>query len=629
MWFCPKGYEKPVIDLNQVYLDTLKGDLEKDEARITLVKFLRNNLTFTTELLTGIQLAPYQEVNLKGMLNRNYAMCVWGRGIGKTFTAAVYCILQTIFEPNTNILIAGPTFRTARFIFNHIEKIADSPDARLLFQALGAKSKRSDEFEWRINGGSIRAIPLNGEKIRGFRANILVIDEFLLMPEDIVKNVLMPFLVAPQDMKERIKIRTLEDQLIRKGAMKENERIVFENNSKMIALSSASYTFENLFKTYSEWSNKIYTFDQENKTGTLKVKENDDDELDGSYFISQMAWDSIPEYMIDKKIIKLAASEETRSASFQREYCAQFTDGSDSYFSAKKMQLCTIPDGEEPTMLLTGKKDRKYILAIDPNFSNSPTADYFAMSVLELDPDPQKRECTLVHGYGVAGKDLKDHIKYLYYILKNFNIEMILIDYAGYQFIEAANEHELFRRDKIELKMFTFESDKDGIEYEQQVKEARKGYNKEIGRIVFSQYFTTDFIRKANEWLQGCIDYKKLWFASRINPNASAFTKAISSGIDIKLLGLDSDEGIGEHIDQQDFIVYDTKKQCASIEVKSTAKGVQAFDLPQSFKHDTTPTRPRKDNYTALMLGAWAVKSYHDIMNAPAENNATFTPFAV
>jgi hypothetical protein len=58
----------------------------------------------------------------------------------------------------------------------------------------------------------------------------------------------MPFLVAPQDMADRIKIREMEDKLIKKGAMKESERMEFKNNSKMIALSSASYTFENLFK---------------------------------------------------------------------------------------------------------------------------------------------------------------------------------------------------------------------------------------------------------------------------------------------------------------------------------------------------------------------------------------------
>ena len=45
-------------------------------------------------------------------------------------------------------------------------------------------------------------------------------------------------------MKERLEIRQIEDDLISKGKMKEEDRMVFENNSKMIALSSASYTLK-------------------------------------------------------------------------------------------------------------------------------------------------------------------------------------------------------------------------------------------------------------------------------------------------------------------------------------------------------------------------------------------------
>ena len=251
---------------------------------------MRANLGFTTELISGIKLAAYQEVTLKGLFNRNFNMCVWGRGCGKTFIASVYCFLQCIFEPNTKILIAGPTFRTARFIFQNLEKIVETKGAELLMQAFGAKSKRNDQFEWKINGGSITAIPLSGEKIRGFRANILVLDEYLLLPEETIKTVLMPFLVAPQDMAERIKIREVENQMIKDGKMKEEDRIKFENKSKMIALSSASYSFENLYKTYKEWMNNIYS----------------EDIMDSSYFISQMGFDSIPEEMIDNTIIEEA-----------------------------------------------------------------------------------------------------------------------------------------------------------------------------------------------------------------------------------------------------------------------------------------------------------------------------------
>ena len=118
----------------------------------------------------------------------------------------------------------------------------------MLAQAFGAKVKRNDQYEWKINGGTITAIPLSGEKIRGFRANVLVLDEFMLLPEDIVKNVLMPFLVAPQDMARRMHSKRSRRRFNKvRGALEEKDRTKFENASKMIALSSASYTFENLY----------------------------------------------------------------------------------------------------------------------------------------------------------------------------------------------------------------------------------------------------------------------------------------------------------------------------------------------------------------------------------------------
>jgi hypothetical protein len=611
MIYCPEKYKRIITDVNSEF-EKIQGEMEPKQAKLTLAKFLRHNIGFTTRLLTGIELAPYQIINLKGMLNGNFTLCVWGRGAGKTFCAAIYCILQSIFEPGTKILVAGPTFRTARFIFNHIEQISERKDAFMLMQALGVdKAKRNDEFSWKFNGGSIRAIPLNGEKIRGFRANILVIDEFLLMDEELVERVLMPYLSVPQDVEKRIKIRAKEDQLIKHGLLKEEERIQFKDNSKLIALSSASYTCEYLYRKYEEYIKKIY-----DPSG---------DPQGSRYFVSQMAWDSIPEYMMDKGVIAASQNNEAHTATFKREYGAQFIDGSESYFSMKKMIECTIPDGEDPTLLLKERTEEEYILAIDPNFSNSPTADNFAMCLGQLDKQKDDN-VTVVHSYAKAGKDLKDHIKYLYYILTNFNVVMIVIDYAGYQFIEAANESELFRKAKIELKIFDFESDKDGADYEEQLKIARRGYNKTIQKIVFSQYFTTDFIRKANEWLQGCIDYKKIWFGGAIKPSPSAFLRASEVAPDLDLVG---EESIVDFIDTQEILLKQTKYECASIEVKTTAKGVQSFDLPMTMKNNDSADRPRRDSYTALMLMVWAVKCLNEIKKIPPENDSGFCPMLI
>tara|TARA_Y100000004_G_scaffold29764_1_gene30857 strand:+ start:3129 stop:4955 length:1827 start_codon:yes stop_codon:yes gene_type:complete len=605
MWYCPDKYKKDIPNVNQELLN-LKGDLLDKEAKITLAKFLRANLGFTTELISGIKLAPFQEITLKGMMNRNFSMCVWGRGCGKTFIASVFCFLQCIFEPRTKILIAGPTFRTARFIFENLEKIVDSKGAQLLMQAFGAKSKRNDQFKWDINGGTITAIPLSGEKIRGFRANILVLDEYLLLPEDLIKTVLMPFLVAPQDMKERIEIREVEDKLISEGKMKESERMVFENDSKMIALSSASYTFENLYKQYKEWTEKIY----------------DQEMGDADYFISQMGYEALPDHMIDTTVIEEAQQGGQSHSSFLREYCAQFTDGSDSYFSAKKMHECTVPDGESPTTKIVGDKDKKYILGIDPSFSNSPTSDFFAMSVLEL--DEETRQTTLVHSYAVAGGDLKDHIRYMYHIVKNFNLEMICIDNAGYQFIDSCNENGLFKNDKIELKFFEFRSDLEGADYDKELVKVRRAYNKENKVLCFKQVFSSDWLRKANEHLQAAIDHKKIWFASKTVANPEAFNKYSSQRVTLKNI---PEPTILEFIESQDALIYQTKKQCTLVEVKTTARGTQTFDLPQHLKRSTSSNRARKDNYTTLMLANWASKCYFDLMSKPIEDNTgTFTP---
>ena len=600
MWYAQET--EKLKNVNEQFR-SLKGELDNREARISLAKFLRANLGLTTELISGIKLAPFQEIMLKGMLNKNFSMLVLGRGCGKTFIASVFCFLQCIFEPGTKILIAGPTFRTARFIFNNLEKMVESKGAELLAQAFGAKQKRNDQFEWQINGGSITAIPLNGEKIRGFRANILVLDEYLLLPEDIINNVLMPFLVAPQNMKERLEIREIEDELIRQGAMKEEDRMVFENNSKMIALSSASYTFENLYKTYKEWLQNIYSKEQK----------------ESSYFISQLSYESLPEEMIDTAVIEAAREGGTSNASFQREYCAQFTDGSDSYFSAKKMHECTIPDGEHPTTKVRGDSELKYICAIDPSFSNSPTSDYFAMSVMEL--NQETNTSTLVHGYAVAGGDLKDHIQYFEYLCDAFDFEMICIDNAGFQFIDSCNESKTFTKN---LDFFEFNSDAEGINYEKEIRRARKEYNKEAGKICYKQIFTSNWLRKANEHLQASIDHKRLWFASKATASTEAFNRMTNQTISYKY---PQGETILDLIEEQDNLIYQTKKQCALIEVKSTAKGTQTFDLPQHLKRNTSVSRARRDNYTTLMIGNWAVKCYYDMMSAKDDApEETFTP---
>lgn len=624
-----KQNKREIANVNQEML-AMKGDLTDSEARVSLAKFLRHNIGFTTELSLGLTLEAYQELTMNAIFNKNYCMLVWSRGASKSFVAAIYAILKCIFEPGTKILIASINFRTSRRVFNEIERFLSSQNAALARQCFGLKSKRNDQYEWEVNGGSITAIPLTGEKIRGIRANVLILDEFLLLPPDIIDNVLIPFLSSPRDVGERIRVRKLEEELIKKGLLHPDNKHIFENTSQMLCLSSASYTFEHLFRIYQQWSHLIeHPEEQESKDG----------ELPGSYFISQLSYEALPPHMIDHGAIQVAKSGGSSHHSFLREYCARFVDGGDSYFSPKKMHECTVPDGEYPTTKVIGDADKKYILSIDPNFSSSKVADYFAMSLVEL--DEEKKQGVLVHGYQVAGSSLQDHIKYFYYLYRNFNISLIVIDHAGADtFIDAVNNSQYFKEMNKKIGFVEFESDKENEEYTKMVKDCARQYNKDFGNICVKQYFTSFFLGRANSYLQTCIDHKKIWFASRASNHPDILENIFSINLPMEYI---YPRGIGdkadseyetkkltvrEFIEEQDFIVQDTKDQCANVEVTTTSRGTQSFDLPSHLRKSTSINRARKDNYTTLMLANWGIKIYFDLM-APenfVKKNMTFIP---
>lgn len=609
MWISPTNVEIPTGETVNEKLLKLEGELNDEDAQASLGEFFRYNLGFCCELLSGVKLAGYQEINMNSLFICNYGMNVLGRGLGKSFLAAIFCFLYCIFNPGTKIIIAGPTFRTARFIFGKIEEILKNPEAQLLQQCFGATSKRNDVFEWEINKGKIIAIPLNGEKIRGFRCNVLVLDEANWLEEDMIKKVLMPFLVAPRDIGERLKQKEKEDQLILRGKMTEEERTRYDSDAKMILLSSAGYTFEYLYRLYQEWLEIIHG---------KKTEEIIEAEAAGAktrHFIMQLAWDAVPNLMMDQKVIQEASRDGgDQSTSFKMEYGGQFCDGSDSFFNAKKMEECTLGLGEYPHTLIKGNPDKKYVLSIDPNGGGeAKNADYFAMAIMELDDETQTG--TLVHGYqGLNG--LTSYVKYLAYILSNFNIVFGIGDAAGLDsFLDAANNSEELMTFQKQLKYINFDTTKDGQEYLEELIRAKQQYNQESGQIIIRQYFTGEFIRRANEYLQSCINYKKIFFASKTASNSGV----VQSQIDLAeklprhliFNGNKAKWSSFDFIDHQDDIIYQTKRQCSLVEYTTTTKGSINFDLPSHMRRMQTDDKPRKDNYSALVMANWAIKHYY------------------
>mgnify|MGYP003630474159 CR=1 FL=1 len=623
-WDCPPHIQTNFKSGNEE-LALLSGHLDDTEAKIALVKYLRANIGLASELIIGIKLELFQEIVIRNMFNANYSMLVFGRGLGKSFLASIFCILYCIFNANTKIILAGPTFRTSRNMFDEMERFIESRSAMLAASCFIKDNKRraTDICTWKINGGSIKAIPLAGENIRGFRANCLIVDEYLQVPEDIIDRILMPFLVAPNDIGDRQKIIEQETKQIKSGNLKEEDRTNFDSESKMIALSSASYTFENLYKTFCEW--------KENAIDPAKYSK-----LDANYFVAQIGFEGVPQHMVNKTVIEEAENGGIANDAFLREYCAQFVDGSDSFFSPKRMKDLTLVGGEKPVVTIAGEEGKKYVMGIDPSLSQSAASDHFAMSILEISEDEE--QLILVHSYAVAGGDLNDHIKYLYYILTNFNIVMMVVDHADFGFIQGCNTSELFKSQNLKVDYIDVDPSKQGVDYNVQIARFRKEYNPKSLKMCIKQYFHTDAIRAMNEELQTAIDRKKIYFASGLKNvgNEIEFENAryILNKMDPDFLPKEyrpENKGdknyISDFIDFQDTWITTTKKECALVEVKTTARGVQSFDLPQHLRRSTSATRARKDNYTSLMLANWGFKFYKNSKNvAEFKPTNTFRP---
>tara|TARA_R110002051_G_scaffold91287_1_gene160578 strand:- start:1762 stop:3627 length:1866 start_codon:yes stop_codon:yes gene_type:complete len=605
-------------DINQLLLEK-EGYLDDNEAKILLYKFLRENPSFATELFTGVKLFPFQHMAIKAMMESDYFLGIWSRGMSKSFSTAIFALLDAILHQGVQIGILSKSFRQSKMIFKKIEDIAKSPKATFFAQCITRTSKMNDEWVMEIGQSSIRALPLgDGEKLRGFRFQRMIIDELLLMPQKIFNEVIMPFLSVVNNPTERQEVYDLETQMIEKGKMTESERKKWPNN-KIIGLSSASYKFEYLYKLYQQYENLI-------------LNENTQDGAHRT--IMHFSYDCAPKQLYDQNLIN--QSKATMSDSqFDREFRAVFTDDSSGYFKVSKMAECTLPDGEGQSVEVVGNHNDEYILAFDPSWSESESSDDFAMLLIKLNKDLRKG--TVVHSYGLSGANLKTHIKYMAYLLTHFNIVAVVGDYnGGVQFMNSCNESTIFK--DFNLKLETIEADLDKpADYQKNLRKLKNQYNKKSKKFVFLRKPSSPWIRAANESLQSSFDRKKIFFAGgAMNDDYNIQRKANVPIKGLKFIRGDNNQSgsagarmidLVEHQkDMMDLI----KVQCALVQITTSAQGTQSFDLPPNLRRQKGADKARKDSYSALLLGNWMMNVFYDMEAYDGDlGETTFTPMFI
>lgn len=144
----------------------------------------------------NINLRPFQCILLWAMIHHQYFMFLASRGLGKTFLSAVYCLTRCILFPDTKIIITAPTKSQGINVLEKIENELMSPLIQREIESINTgNQKPMINFH---NGSWIRVVASN-DNARGHRANLLLVDEFVKVDEDLIDTVFKKMLTSQRE----------------------------------------------------------------------------------------------------------------------------------------------------------------------------------------------------------------------------------------------------------------------------------------------------------------------------------------------------------------------------------------------------------------------------------------------
>lgn len=145
----------------------------------------------------NVKLKWFQKILLWAMMQYNYFCFIGARGIAKTFLTAVFAVIRCILYPGTKVIVVSGTLKQANEVLLKIQDELMPKSAFLRREIIKCSINTQDSEILFANGSWIRTRP-STDNARGCRANLLICDEFRMIPEKIVDLVLRKFLTSPR-----------------------------------------------------------------------------------------------------------------------------------------------------------------------------------------------------------------------------------------------------------------------------------------------------------------------------------------------------------------------------------------------------------------------------------------------
>ena len=229
------------------------------------ITYYRRNPSRFVEHYFGIALHLYQHIILYLMEYFPSFCIVAARSAAKSFLIAVFACKEAILRPGARIVVASATKKQARLIVSEKIKKELLPKSPLLADEIDSFKDNQNEIEVVFKNGSSIVVVAANENARGYRATVMIYEEFRMIAKNIIDSVLSPFLYVRQT-----------------DYLKQEEYAGMQEEPKEVYISSAWYQNHwmwNLIKSWAiEYENQMiaenarsfFNYDQLNRNRRLK-----------------------------------------------------------------------------------------------------------------------------------------------------------------------------------------------------------------------------------------------------------------------------------------------------------------------------------------------------------------------
>ena len=580
---------------------------------------------FIIKILFGMETFPMQMVLLKEMFTHRFPIVIASRGASKTFSLGLYVLIRMIITPGVKIVVTGAGFRQAKLVFEVMENIWNkAPMFRNCFKgARNGPFHGTDAWTFRLGESICYALPVghDGSKVRGFRAHILLNDEFGTMPRTIFEEVMSGFLSVSADSIGQIKQRAHISAKKMMGLKLYNTDIdsgIVQN--QLILSGTAYYKHNHFYEYFKKWKSIIESH------GNLDlIREYFKDEDDMSFFNwKDYSIFRVPVELIQAGHMDMAQISRIKTSVnkdvFLREYSACFSDDSDGFFKRSLINHCTassnnpiIKDGEHikfsPSIF--GRKQKKHVYGIDPAYQG----DNFAIVILEIN-DSHRR---IVHCWTTQASDHKQRLKdgiitennyYQYCVRKirdlmvRFPCAYIALDKGGggTAILESFMDTNLLKPGEVAILPVI-----DPLEKPQDT-DFMEGEH--ILHIIKP---TAEWNTEANHSLKRDMETRDIIFP--LHDEISYVEAEFYDPIFVPQLGESS-------------VLYDTLEDCMSeieelknelstITISETSTGKEHFDTPEKKTAGMKKGRLKKDRYSALLMANMIARNAENLIVRP------------